>query len=84
MIKNFLKISKNEFVQNVKNVVYDGKMYPGILNTCTEEIKLILVHLQFFARNFCQIANKQLMSRIMMCPEKTVNIMKKLGRLPMR
>ena len=52
MIKNFLKIFKNEFVQNVKNVVYDGKMYPGILNTCTEEIKLILVHLQFFCKKF--------------------------------
>ena len=41
--KKFLKVSKYEFVQNVKNVFYDGKMYLGIWNTCTEEIKLILV-----------------------------------------
>ena len=68
MIKIFLKISKNDFVQNVKNVFYDGKMYP-FRTLALEEIKLILVHLQFFARYFCQIANKQLMSR-MMCSEK--------------
>ena len=52
MTKKFLKVSKYEFVQNVKNVFYDGKMYLGIWNTCTRRNQINFGAFTIFCKKF--------------------------------